>query len=237
MKIIADMHIHTIASTHAYSTLTEVVQAAGQAGLCAVAFTDHGPAMPGSPREYYFHNFGAVPKMLDGILVLKGAEINVMSYRGACDMDEHDCKDLDLVIASMHDVCITPADRERVTQGWLNIAKKPYIDVIGHSGSPKFTYDYDRVIPEFGRMGKLVEINENSHMVRQAAVSNCVKIARSCKKHGVPVVVNSDAHFHTRVGVVPQSLMMLKEIDFPEELIINADRDRFMKYLADRGKL
>ena len=49
--IIADLHTHTIASTHAYSTVTEMVQAAAAKGLYALAITDHARTMPGAPRE------------------------------------------------------------------------------------------------------------------------------------------------------------------------------------------
>ena len=53
MNIIADTHTHTSASTHAYSSLSEVVHAAALKGLYAVAITDHGEAMPGSPQPWY----------------------------------------------------------------------------------------------------------------------------------------------------------------------------------------
>lgn len=41
---VADLHCHTVASTHAYSTVGELAQAAASQGLSAVACTDHGPA-------------------------------------------------------------------------------------------------------------------------------------------------------------------------------------------------
>lgn len=59
--IIADLHTHTLASTHAYSSLTEMVRAASERGLYAIAITDHGKAMPGSPRDWYFGNLREVP--------------------------------------------------------------------------------------------------------------------------------------------------------------------------------
>ena len=54
MRIIADTHCHTIASTHAYSTWMENIHAAKEAGLSYLAITDHGPTMPGSPGRWYF---------------------------------------------------------------------------------------------------------------------------------------------------------------------------------------
>jgi len=47
IKLVADLHVHTISSGHAYSTVAEIIEAAAQKGLEAVALTDHGPAMPG----------------------------------------------------------------------------------------------------------------------------------------------------------------------------------------------
>ena len=54
MQIIADLHMHTNVTAHAYSTLTEMVQAAEGMGLAAIAITNHGPTNPAlsliSPR-------------------------------------------------------------------------------------------------------------------------------------------------------------------------------------------
>src|SRR5512146_3220126 len=54
LKIVADMHTHTIASGHAYSTVNELAHAAAAKGLAAMAITDHGPALPGGPHLYHF---------------------------------------------------------------------------------------------------------------------------------------------------------------------------------------
>ena len=85
MKIIADLHTHTIASTHAYSTVTEMAQAAADAGLYALALTDHGRRMPGAPGAYYFESLGLIPKELFGVRMLKGMEANITDYEGNID--------------------------------------------------------------------------------------------------------------------------------------------------------
>lgn len=235
MKIIADTHCHTVASTHAYSTIAEMVHAAAQAGLYALAITDHGRTMPGAPGRWYFRNLVSVPRYLEGVLVLRGVEANVVDYGGNLDLPQEDGERLDWVVASIHDTTMekTPPTVERCTNAWLQVAKNPLVNVIGHSGSQEFQYDFESVIPEFGRMGKLVEINENSFSVRQDSVPNCVKIAALCKKHGVPIVVNSDAHFHTALGSYDKALTLLQELDFPEELVVNSSVERFRKYLEE----
>jgi putative hydrolase len=86
MNLIADTHTHTIASTHAYSTLTEMVHAAAERGLYAIAITDHGAEMPGSPGRWYFHNLKVVPRNLEGVLVLRGQEADVVNFEGDTDL-------------------------------------------------------------------------------------------------------------------------------------------------------
>ena len=38
-----DLHMHTVASTHAYSTLSDYIAQAKQKGIKLFAITDHGP--------------------------------------------------------------------------------------------------------------------------------------------------------------------------------------------------
>ena len=105
-------------------------------------------------------------------------------------------------------------------------------DIIAHSGDPLYAYDYEKVIPLFGENHKLVEINNHSFDARRQNIENCKKIALCCKKHGVPIVVSSDAHFEAYVGDFGHALEMLSEIDFPEELILNASAERLNDYLS-----
>ena len=51
------------------------------------------------------------------------------------------------------------------------------------------------------------------------------------KKHRVPVIVSADAHFETQVKDHTAALEMLREIAFPEELILNANTNRLIEYL------
>ena len=52
-----DLHAHTIASTHAYSTVSEYFQQAKKKGIKLFAITDHGPDMDDAPHEWHFFFF------------------------------------------------------------------------------------------------------------------------------------------------------------------------------------
>lgn len=234
-SIIGDFHCHTLASLHAYSTLRENVEAAKKMGLEYLAITDHAIGTHDSPPLTFFDNLDSLPEYIDGIRILRGVEANIMDHNGSLDMPEITLKKLDFVIASYHTSCTKPGTVEEHTRSYLSIARNPYVRLIGHSGSAEFEYDYEKVIPEFGKAGKVVEINAHTFICRQSSVVNCKKIAGLCKKYRVPVMVNSDAHSEFEVGHVQRALDMLKEIDFPADLVINADSDRTRKYLSGIG--
>ncbi len=235
MNIIADTHCHTVASSHAYSTIIENINEAAKQNLYAIAITDHGKTMPSPPGTWYFENLKIIPKKINGVNVLRGIEANILNSRGELDIPTlKENFRFDWIIASIHDVAFSgERDMDSCTETWMNVAKNPVVNVVGHSGLSSFVYDYEKVIPEFGRNGKLVEINNSSFNVRPGSTQNCKKIAEICKKHKVSIIVNSDAHFCMQVGKFEKALKLLKEIDFPEELVINADVNRFKSYLIE----
>lgn len=235
IKIIADTHVHTIASDHAFSTLEENVRHAAEIGLHALAITDHGPAMPDAPHLWYFYNLPqAIPRRLHGVTVLRGVEANIMDFDGSLDLEQETLDKLDWVIASHHSGLCPYGTEEQHTSSYIGAAKNPAVDVIGHSGLPEYKYDYAKAVPVFKEYGKIVEINQNSYVVRKRSIPNCIEIAKLCKKYEVPVIVNSDAHFSANIAQVGDALQMLEEIDFPEKLILNADVHRFDAYLKEK---
>lgn len=229
-----DTHCHTVASTHAYSTILEMAAFAHKRGLTAIAITDHGPKMPDGAHEWHFANLRCLPKYIEGVRILHGAEANVLDYDGNIDLSERYQKELDWLIASCHDPVVKPGSIEENTAMYLNLAKNPNVDVIGHSGSELFKYDYERVIPVFGERGKLVEINAHSASARAGAKKNCIEIAKLCKKYSVPIVVNSDAHICFSVGDLDDATDMLASIDFPEDLIVNRSLDTLAEYIRKK---
>lgn len=55
-SIVADFHCHTLASSHAYSTVTEVARQAAAMGMLAVGCTDHGIGIEDAPHLWHFLN-------------------------------------------------------------------------------------------------------------------------------------------------------------------------------------
>lgn len=67
MKFTLDLHTHTVASGHAYSTVQEMAKAAADKGLKLLGITEHAQGIPGTCDEIYFHNMRIIPRKMYGI--------------------------------------------------------------------------------------------------------------------------------------------------------------------------
>jgi putative hydrolase len=101
-RVRTDLHVHTIGSGHAYSTVREICEEASRKGIEMVGVTDHGPAMPGGAHLYHFTNMVVMPRVLSGVKVLRSAECNILDTDGTLDLDEKALKALDIVHAGIH---------------------------------------------------------------------------------------------------------------------------------------
>ncbi len=236
MKFVVDTHTHTVASGHAYSTVQEMAREASVNGIEMFAITDHGPAMKGAPYLYHFGNMRVIPEVLYGVRVLKGVEANIVDYNGNLDMPQEYLKRLDFVIASFHDICIKPASIEEHTNAYLNLMKNPFVDAVGHPGTPQFEVDVGKVVSAAKEYGKFIEINNNSFSVRAGCEENCVNFALECKKQGVKIVCGSDAHISFDVGRFERVYNLLEKIEMPEELVMNTRVSNFNEFIENKSK-
>lgn len=237
MKYVVDLHTHTIVSGHAYTTWLENVQEASKIGLKVLGTTEHGPEMPGGPHLFYFGNLQAMPRELYGVKLLRGCEVNILDFKGKIDLPELFLKKLDIIIASLHDVCIRSGSRNANTEALLNVMDNPYIDIIGHSGNPAFPIFEEEVVAKAKEKGIIIEINNGSFKSRTGSKDNCVIIAKLCRKYNVPVILSSDAHTCFQIGRFDLAEKILKEAELPEELVMNSDETKIIHYLKKKGKL
>lgn len=229
-----DLHTHTVASGHAYSTIREMAKAASEKGLECLGITEHGPKLPGSCTELYFLNLKVVPRELYGVKLLLGAEVNILNSEGKLDLSERELKRLDLVIASLHLPCMKPGTIEENTNAYINAMKNPYVNIIGHPDDGRYPVDYEKLVKAAKEYGVLLEVNNHSldpECMRQNAWENDTTMLKLCMKYQVPVIVDSDAHFDALVAELPFAEKLLKELDFPQELVVNRSREILEKYL------
>jgi putative hydrolase len=235
MKLAADLHVHSISSGHAYSTIAEIMQAAAGQGLELVAVTDHGPAMPDGPHPYYFGNQRVWPGQMYGVGLFKGIEANIIDETGKLDLSSYYLDRMDVVLAGFHAACYPVADQAEYTRTMINAIKNPYVDIIVHPGNPEFPVDYEAVIRAAVECGVAIEINNSSLCgSRSGSGANCALIAGLLARHGALVAAGSDAHFACDVGTFDHVLELMQQAGIKEEQVINTTVERVHRYLQGR---
>lgn len=238
MKYNIDLHVHTVASQHAYSTIQEIAQQAKEKGLKAFAITDHGSAAPDGPYRYYFSNLRIVPDYIYGVRVYKGVEANIISESGELDMGKFDLKNLDITLAAFHKN--TGYENEsyiKNTNAIVNCIKNGYVDVLAHLGHPMFELDYEKAVKTAKEYETAIEINNSSFTgSRKGGEKNCREIIKLAKKYGCYISLGSDSHISFSVGDLENSEKILKEYDYDESLIINQSTEFLENFLKNRKK-
>lgn len=234
MKNILDLHTHTIASGHGYSTFQENVLAAYEKKLAVYGYSEHAPAMPGGPHPFYFGNMALLPDRYKEMRILKGCEANIINLEGELDLQDIILKKLDYVIASLHMPCVPSGTPKENTDCLIQVMQNPNVRIIGHPDDSRFPLEYERLVLAAKQYGVLLEVNNSSlrpTSARKGGAENVRTYLELCKRYEVPVILGSDSHYAPYIGVFDDAVHILEEIDFPEELVINNSLDKLSKYI------
>ena len=235
-EIELDAHTHTIASGHAYGTIREMAQAAADRGLKLLGICEHGPSIPGACHPIYFHNLEVVPRTLYGVKLLLGAEVNILSG-GALDLPERDLRLLDYRAAGVHGLCYEMKGRAENTDSVIAALSTGWVDILVHPDERAVELDYARLVPAAVEHGVLLEMNNSSlcHPAKgERARANYVEMLALCRRYGAPIVLGSDAHDPSGVKGFELACGLLRQVEFPRELVLNLDHGAFLAFLEKK---
>lgn len=233
MQLIADMHTHSLASGHAYGTIREMAQAAAERGLRVLGITDHAPGIPGTCDPFYFNNLRTVPRVLSGVEVYHGSEVNVLED-GTLSLEQKYINKLDYCIVGIHKYCFQNQGAVANTERLIACMQNPKIRFVTHPDDDRMPLNYPLLVSAAQETHTALEIN-NSSLVPATKRIRCRENYRTllalCKEKNVPVIVSSDAHDPSSVGSFDYAMEILSEADFPEELVLNTEKNKLLAFL------
>jgi DNA polymerase (family X) len=199
----ADLHMHTTNSDGQHS-LEELVDYVRQRGYDYMAVCDHSKSAiyaNGLDETRLLRAIEAIRilnEQLSDFTILAGSEVDILP-NGNVDYDDSILKQLDFVVASIHSAFKTDP-----TARTIAAMENPYIDLIGHptgrliSRREGFVLDIDRVLEAAQHTGTALEIN--SYWDRLDL--NDVNVRRAVS-NGVKLSINTDAHHHRHLSMMP----------------------------------
>ena len=234
IRDVMDLHTHTLAGGHAYSTILEMAQAARDKGLQLLAMTEHGPAMRGSCQHTYFENIKVIPRERFGVRTLFGVELNILDPEGHVDIEERLLPAMDICVASLHIPCYAPRSMEENTNAYIRAMENPYVNIIGHPDDPRYPIDLKAVVEAAKENHVILEMNNSSlapTSFRKATKEGYLEFLELCQSYDQPIIMDSDAHVDIDVGNHCYVSEILEEAQFPEHLIMNTDVEKVKPYL------
>lgn len=192
-----DIHMHTT-HTDGDSSIAEMTEAAKENGHDYIAITDHSKRVNvagGLNADELIDELDEIEKAdkeIDGIKILKGAEVDILKD-GSLDLPDDVLDKLDICICSVHYYTDLPEDQQ--TERILKAMDNPNIDILGHPSGrllqerEPMNLDMEKVIDKAAEQDIILEINANPH--RLDLNDRHSKLA---KKRGVKMSISTDAH-------------------------------------------
>ena len=112
-----------------------------------------------------------------------------------------------------------------------------YVGSYSYTGNAKGITVYD-VDVEKGVFRERCEMEVNNSSFnprsgRQNAAKNVARWLEIARAHRLPIILGSDAHIYYDVGDVSMAEKMIKEANYPEELVLNASLEG-LNYILNR---
>lgn len=246
MRTFCDTHAHTVASTHAYSTVHDYFAVAKTKGIRLFAITDHAPAMPDAPHFWHFGNMKILPRVINGIAMLRGVEANILPP-GTHSIDGHPLSTLDIpskmlpfldiTVASFHEAVFPPSSESSHTKAAIRAMESGHCEILGHPGNPSFPIDQEEVVRAAKDNNVAIEINNSSFThSRPGSERFCLQLLEYVDKHDWKVVFASDAHVAWDLGEHGACVEKAQSIGFPEHRVLSTSPEKLLAFLAERGK-
>jgi putative hydrolase len=234
IEIIADLHIHTVASGHAGDTIRKNCEFAIKKGLSAIGITDHGPGLPGGASFVYFYTLPRITAGIDlPIKIFSCVEEDIVNKKGELSLPS-DCRDrLDIVMAGCHPrTWIARQNVKTRTSAVVNAITKGYIRVLTHPYRRNNSIELKPVLEAAAAAGTALELNTSKPSDRPVILDFLEK----CVGNRNHIIVGSDAHVAEEVGTFSEALNLLEESGFPHELVINRTKESIESFFGVEWK-
>ncbi|HOK40397.1 MAG TPA: phosphatase [bacterium] len=234
MKIIADLHTHSIASGHSFGTIEEMAKVAKAKGLKLLAITDHGPALPGAPTYLYFKCVHLLPEYINNVKIIGGVEANILNKKGELDLPDEILANQDIVLAGFHyDVGYTTNNIKDNTEAIINVLQNPEVDIIAHIANSSFPVDLEIAVKIAKENNKIFEINNRCFVggSRKNSEEYISKLIQLCLENEVKLIITSDAHSQFQVGCFSKAIQFAIKNGVREENILNTNYEKLIEYL------
>ena len=118
------------------------------------------------------------------------------------------------------------------TADYLLALSNPLVRILGHCDNTQFPVDYRQIADAAAEYRTIIEVNEASltpggyHQVPGISThDNYRELLLLCLERQIPILLSSDTHGRAGIGRVPFAEALIREVEYPEKLIVNYHLD------------
>ena len=233
--IAVDFHVHSIFSLCGLHTVLELLERARVLGMKGFAVTDHGPVLGGRINSVFFERFVSPDP---NISILKGIECNLLDRKGTIDLPGEYLRFIDIVLCGFHTNFQKGLDRRASTDIVLAaLHRNPLVDIITHPNDAAYPVDYGVLAEAAAAAGVALELNNSKIRYTRSAPAEAVALLAACKEKHCRIAVSSDTHAIHELGDDAAVAPLLRQVDFPQELIVNRTAATAFDFVEERRSL
>ncbi|MGC8501643.1 DNA polymerase/3'-5' exonuclease PolX [Desulfurella sp.] len=224
-NIKGDLHVHTNYSDGLMS-LEEVIQEAIKRNYDYIAITDHSVSSyvaNGLSVERLYDQLNEIDKLKDKykgkIHILAGSEVDI-KQNGELDFSDNVLKDLDIVIASIHQGFAN--SKEINTKRIISAIENPYVNIIAHPTGrligQRAPYEIDiQKIAEYAAKHKTA-LEINSFYLRLDLNDEHARLAKNA---GAKLCINTDTHIKDNLNYMIYGILTAQRAWLEKSDVIN----------------
>lgn len=242
--LLSELHIHTIASGHAFNTLDEILRYMETNAYALVGISDHGPDMEGSAHLGYFEMLSRLPCSTIGMNILYGCEANIIDASGVIDLPNSFVRSADYIMAGLHRRTSYKNNNEADnTRAIVSAICSNKIDIISHPVSLSFKVNVREIVQAASSCNVFLEANKTVMLSAVRGKHNEVISAYSelffeADATGTGIIFGCDAHHISEIGFTEEEAVLIQE-QYGLRLydLINQKPGKLMNFLNERRKM
>jgi DNA polymerase (family X) len=219
-----ELHAHSTSSDGSNS-IEQMAAAARDHGYEYIGITDHSQSLKiarGVSVEDLWKQIRFIDqlnKRLDGIRVLKSAEVDILAD-GSLDYPDDLLRELDYTVCSVHSRFAF--GKEQQTERILRAMDNRYFNILGHATGrlllkrPGYELDIERVIAHAKQNNCFFEINSSPDRLDLSAENT-----RLAHEAGVLIAVTTDAHSTSEFGTVRYGIDQARRAGLDKKSVLN----------------
>jgi DNA polymerase (family 10) len=219
-----DLHMHTEASDGSNS-IGQMATAAQDAGYAYIGISDHSQSLKiagGVSEEKLWAQIRKIDQLnkhLDGIRVLKSAEVDILAD-GTLDYSDELLHELDYTVCSIHSRFAF--GREKQTERILRAMDNRFFTILGHATGrlllkrPGYEIDMERIAVHAKETGCFFEINSSPDRLDLSAEN-----ARVAAGLGILIAISTDAHSIHEFGTIRYGIEQARRAGLERTSVLN----------------